>query len=218
MRIGRAHRPPRDHRRRRGDRRRDRQRRRVQRRPGPGVRGLGPVHRMGRRVRRPRRAHRPAGAEELGAPVLAPPQVFGIGLNYREHAAESGVRRAGRAAGVHQYRQLLAGPSRRRRAAQRPGGLGGQLVAVIGRPAERGRRTGLVLCRGRDGGSGPVGADGQLATSPQFSLGKSFPGFGPIGPSLVTPDELPDRDDLRLRCSVAGSAGWPDQGHDLLRS
>src|SRR5260370_11084865 len=28
---------------------------------------------------------------ELGAPVLAPPQVFGIGLNYREHAAESGV-------------------------------------------------------------------------------------------------------------------------------
>src|SRR5689334_24780152 len=33
----------------------------------------------------------PLAAGELGAPVLAPPQVFGIGLNYREHAAESGA-------------------------------------------------------------------------------------------------------------------------------
>src|SRR6476660_184826 len=33
----------------------------------------------------------PLVPQELGAPVLAPPQVFGIGLNYREHAAESGT-------------------------------------------------------------------------------------------------------------------------------
>src|SRR6202012_5819579 len=39
---------------------------------------------------------------------------------------------------------------------------------------------------------------------PQFSLGKSFPGFGPAGPWLVTPDDLPARDDLRRLCS-AGS-------------
>jgi 2,4-didehydro-3-deoxy-L-rhamnonate hydrolase len=38
----------------------------------------------------------------------------------------------------------------------------------------------------------------------QFSLGKSFPNFGPTGPILVTPDELPDKDDLRLQCSVNG--------------
>jgi 2-keto-4-pentenoate hydratase/2-oxohepta-3-ene-1,7-dioic acid hydratase in catechol pathway len=40
--------------------------------------------------------------------------------------------------------------------------------------------------------------------APQFSLGKSLRGFSPIGPWLVTPDELPDRDDLRLGCSVNG--------------
>src|SRR5215831_15562286 len=40
--------------------------------------------------------------------------------------------------------------------------------------------------------------------NPQFSLGKSFPTFGPIGPVLVTPDELPDPDDLEIRCSVNG--------------
>jgi 2-keto-4-pentenoate hydratase/2-oxohepta-3-ene-1,7-dioic acid hydratase in catechol pathway len=38
----------------------------------------------------------------------------------------------------------------------------------------------------------------------QFCLGKSFPGFGPTGPVLVTADELPDRDDLPLTCSVNG--------------
>jgi len=43
-----------------------------------------------------------------------------------------------------------------------------------------------------------------VGTKPQFSLGKSFPGFGPTGPWLVTPDELPDRDDLALECALDG--------------
>lgn len=38
----------------------------------------------------------------------------------------------------------------------------------------------------------------------QFSLGKSFPNFGPIGPVLVSPDELGDKDDLHLLCTVNG--------------
>ncbi len=45
----------------------------------------------------------------------------------------------------------------------------------------------------------------QLAGSPaQFSLGKSFPGFGPTGPWLVTVDEFANPDDLELGCSVNG--------------
>jgi len=39
---------------------------------------------------------------------------------------------------------------------------------------------------------------------PQFSLGKSYRTFGPIGPWLVTPDDLERRDDLELQCSVSG--------------
>jgi 2-keto-4-pentenoate hydratase/2-oxohepta-3-ene-1,7-dioic acid hydratase in catechol pathway len=42
------------------------------------------------------------------------------------------------------------------------------------------------------------------ATPPQFSLAKSFPGFGPLGPVLVTPDEFDNPDDLALSCSVNG--------------
>ena len=48
--------------------------------------------------------------------------------------------------------------------------------------------------------------------APQFSLGKSHPGFGPIGPVLVTPDELPDRDDLELGCLINGEQ--MQQGHN----
>jgi len=40
---------------------------------------------------------------------------------------------------------------------------------------------------------------------PQFSLGKSLPGFGPVGPWLVTVDEFRDPDDLELGCTVNGS-------------
>jgi 2-keto-4-pentenoate hydratase/2-oxohepta-3-ene-1,7-dioic acid hydratase in catechol pathway len=42
------------------------------------------------------------------------------------------------------------------------------------------------------------------ATPPQFSLGKSLPGFGPIGPWLVTLDELADPNDLELGCAING--------------
>lgn len=40
--------------------------------------------------------------------------------------------------------------------------------------------------------------------APQFSLGKSFAGFAPVGPWLVTENELDDRDDLTLSCSLNG--------------
>src|SRR6202451_1525369 len=45
----------------------------------------------------------------------------------------------------------------------------------------------------------------QLAsTPPQFSLGKSYPGFGPVGPYLVTADEVDNPADLELSCSING--------------
>ena len=39
---------------------------------------------------------------------------------------------------------------------------------------------------------------------PQFSLGKSFANYGPIGPALVSTDAFPDPDDIALWCDVAG--------------
>jgi 2,4-didehydro-3-deoxy-L-rhamnonate hydrolase len=50
----------------------------------------------------------------------------------------------------------------------------------------------------------------------QWSLAKSFTGFGPTGPFLVTVDDVPDRDDLELGCSVNGEEVQKARTSDLI--
>jgi len=157
---------------------------------------------------------------ELGAPVLAPSQVFGIGLNYREHAAESGVDVPAVPPVFTKFRSCLAGPYA---AVELPSDRVDwevELVVVIGRTAERvpeGKAWSCVagVMVGQDLSERAVQLAGPV---PQFSLGKSFPGFGPTGPWLVTPDELSDRDDLRLRCSVGGRVLQDGRTRDMVFS
>jgi 2,4-didehydro-3-deoxy-L-rhamnonate hydrolase len=142
----------------------------------------------------------------LGNPVPAPRQIFAIGLNYADHARESRLDVPTVPPVFTKFASSLTGPHGD---ILLPAGHVDweiELVAVIGR---RGHRVPQV--DGWDYVAGlSVGQDIservlQLAGSPpQFSLGKSFPGFAPIGPVLVTPDELVDRDDLELGCSVNG--------------
>jgi 2-keto-4-pentenoate hydratase/2-oxohepta-3-ene-1,7-dioic acid hydratase in catechol pathway len=144
----------------------------------------------------------------LGSPAPRPAQVFAIGLNYSEHAAEAGFATPDAAPPVFtKFPTCITGPF---------GDVtlprGGhtdwevELVAVIGRRAER-----VVAADAWAHVAGlAVGQDlservSQMAgPAPQFSLAKSFPRFGPVGPWLVTTDELDDPDDLALRCSING--------------
>ena len=79
-------------------------------------------------------------------------------------------------------------------------------MAVIGRharhvPAERGLEYVAGYAVGQDISERVL----QLAaTPPQFSMGKSLPGFGPVGPWLVTLDDLGDPGDLALGCEING--------------
>src|SRR6266566_1246411 len=137
----------------------------------------------------------PLAPEDLGAPVLAPPQVFGIGLNYRKHAAESGVDAPDVPPVFTKFRSCLAAPYATVELPSDRVDWEVELVAVIGRPAERVPEdkawsyvAGVLV--GQDLSERTVQLAGPV---PQFSLGKSFPGFGPTGPWLVTPDELPAR-------------------------
>lgn len=58
---------------------------------------------------------------------------------------------------------------------------------------------------------------GQLrGPAPQFGLGKSHPGFSPQGPWLVTPDHLPDPDDLELGCAIDGEGMQKGRTRDLI--
>jgi 2-keto-4-pentenoate hydratase/2-oxohepta-3-ene-1,7-dioic acid hydratase in catechol pathway len=56
----------------------------------------------------------------------------------------------------------------------------------------------------------------QFAAGMQFSLGKSRVGYGPMGPWLVTLDEVPNRDDLAVGCSVDGDVVQDARTSDLI--
>ncbi len=56
----------------------------------------------------------------------------------------------------------------------------------------------------------------QFAAGAQFSLGKSRRGYGPIGPWIVTPDELDNPDDLAFGCSVNGETMQDARTSDLI--
>ena len=144
----------------------------------------------------------------LGAPAPAPRQVFGIGLNYRDHAAEAGLALPDSPTVFTKFASCLAGPYGEIELTGPTVDWEVELVAVIGRrawhvPAERGWHHVAGLTVGQDLSDRAL----QLAgPAPQFSLGKSRPGFGPTGPWLVSVDEFADPDDLALECTVNGES------------
>ncbi|GAB3148321.1 fumarylacetoacetate hydrolase family protein [Amycolatopsis stemonae] len=165
----------------------------------------------------------PDGAEAfdeagLGAPSPTPAQVFGVGLNYRDHAAESGLGLPDSPAVFTKFPSCLTGPTGEIALTGSTVDWEVELVAVVGREArnvaaEHGWDHIAGLTAGQDLSDRTV----QLAgPAPQFSLGKSAPGFGPTGPWLVTPDEFADRDDLVLGCEVNGEPVQKGRTSDLI--
>lgn len=160
-----------------------------------------------------------AGAEpepyrerDLAEPVPDPRQVFAIGVNYPEHAAESGIEAAERPPWppvFTKFPSCLTGPYA---TVALPEGLVDweiELVVVIGRtahrvPADKAWEHVAGLTVGQDLSERVT----QLSGPPpqQYSLGKSYPGFGPTGPAVVTLDELPDPDDLAIGCDLNGES------------
>jgi len=146
--------------------------------------------------------------EDLGAPVPAPAQIFAIGLNYVEHAKESNFAVPDTFPPTFtKFRTSLAGPVTT--VTIPPGGNVDwevELVAVIGRRAERvAAADAWSYIAGLSAGQDISERITQLSgPAPQFSLGKSFPGFAPVGPWVVTVDEFADPDDLELQCAIDG--------------
>ncbi|MDQ1501800.1 MAG: hypothetical protein QOI86_5140 [Actinomycetota bacterium] len=156
--------------------------------------------------------------DDLGAPVPRPAQVFAIALNYRQHADELGYGLPASPATFTKFPACIAPPNG---ALELPSGMVDwevEVVAVIGRhahhvPAADAWSYIAGLTVGQDISEREVQFRPPL---PQFSLGKSFPGFGPIGPVLVTPDEFHDPDDLELSCTLNGETVQRSRTSDLI--
>jgi len=160
----------------------------------------------------------PLRREELGPPSPSPRQVFAIGLNYAAHADESGMGRPEFPPTFTKFPSCLTGPFAEVELPSEWVDWEVELVVVIGRHATAvladhawSYVAGLTV--GQDLSERKV----QLRPPvPQFSLGKSFPGFGPTGPWLVTIDELDDPDDLAVSCSIDGEVMQSSRTSDLI--
>ena len=160
------------------------------------------------------------GQADLRAPAPSPAQIFGIGLNYRDHAAEGGLTPPDSPAVFTKFVTSLTGPRGNIELSGPTVDWEVELVAVIGRtarhvPVTRGWDHIAGLTVGQDVSDRTVQTVGPV---PQFSLGKSFPGFSPTGPWLVTPDELPNRDEIVLGCAVNGEPVQNGSTADLIFS
>lgn len=162
----------------------------------------------------------------LGPPSPRPSQVLAIGLNYAEHAAESGMPIDDTLPPVFaKFASSLAGPSV---TVSLPPNESTdwevELVAVIG----RGGRN-IAEADAWDHIAGlTVGQDISdrttqfLGTPPQFGLGKSYANFSPTGPWIVTTDELREgglaAEDLELGCAVDEETVQQGRTKDMIHS
>lgn len=159
-------------------------------------------------------------ADQLGAPSPRPSQVFGMSLNYRDHATESGQDLPELPSAFTKFPSCIVGPDVEVELAGPTTDWEVELVVVIGREtrgvdAERAWDAVAGLTVGQDLSERTRQLHGPL---PQFSLGKSFAGYGPTGPWLVTPDELTDRDDIGLRCALDGELVQDSRTSELIFS
>jgi len=148
----------------------------------------------------------PLAAVKLLAPIPRPPRIFAIGLNYAEHAVESKMKPQSVPTVFFKLSSSVVGPDADVILPYNSMQVDyeAELAVVIGTPGYRisaadaeAHIFGYTICN-------DVSArDVQLATT-QWSMGKSFPTFTPLGPRIVSKDEIPDPHNLQICCDVGG--------------
>lgn len=156
---------------------------------------------------------------DLGCPVPRPGQVFAIGLNYRDHASEANFAVPDSPTVFTKFRGALTGPTG---IVSLPSG-GNTAWEVEWWSSSDARAEAVAEAEAWNHVAGvTVGQDlseriiQMAGPVPQFGLGKSFPLFVPLGPWVVTPDELADRDDIGLGCSIGGETMQEGRTRDLV--
>jgi len=157
----------------------------------------------------------------LGPPVPRPAQIFAIGVNYRDHAAEAGIDLPERPMVFTKFPAAVTGPYTDIELPSTNVDFEVELVAVIGRRARHvDPADGWSYVAGLTAGQDLSDRGVQLAGPPpqQYNMGKSFEGFAPIGPALVTPDEFDDPDDIELGCRLSGTQMQKGRTRDFVFS
>lgn len=150
----------------------------------------------------------PKADGRIGAPIGRPGKVVCIGLNYLDHAAETGQSPPDRPVVFMKDPYTVVGPyddvliprgSMKTDWEVELGVVIGQRARYLDSPADS--RT---VIAGYAVSNDVSERAFQLELSPQWDIGKSCETFNPLGPWLVTPDEVPDPQQLGMRLSVNG--------------
>lgn len=162
----------------------------------------------------------PFTPEMLGPPVPRPRQVFAIGLNYRDHAEEANLALPEHPVTFTKFPSSITGPCGEVRLPSERVDWEVELVVVMGREAHDvdvadAWHFVAGVCVGQDLSEREVQ---MRPPAPQFSLGKSFPGFAPLGPAVVTVDELPNPDKLEIGCRLNGVEMQSGRTSDMIFS
>lgn len=163
----------------------------------------------------------PAVAEgaRIGAPVSGTRQFIAIGLNYRKHAAESGMTPPKEPLAFNKAITCIQGPNDDIVQPEGSEKLDWELElgVYIGTKAQRvSREDALKYVAGYCLSNDVSERDWQANRSGQWVKGKSFDTFGPLGPWLVTADEIPDPQTIPLSLSVNGALRQSSNTSDMI--
>lgn len=151
-------------------------------------------------------------------PIPDPTKIFAIGLNYRAHAYEANLAIPSQPMVFTKFQNCLAGSTAVIELGSHTVDWEVELVVVIGTggrhiPPENGWNHVAGLTIGQDISDRTV----QFAlTPPQFSFGKSNDTYGPIGPAIVSPDLLPDPNNLAISCHINGRLWQNSRTNDFI--
>ena len=162
----------------------------------------------------------PLAGQRIGAPVARPPKVVCVGLNYRDHAAETGAELPAEPVLFMKASSTVVGPDDEvlvpRRSEKTDYEV--ELAIVIG-------RTARYLDAPEDADSVIAGyalsndvseREFQIERGGTWDKGKSCETFNPLGPWLVTPDEIADVQRLALRTTVNGELRQQGSTSDMI--
>ncbi len=149
---------------------------------------------------------KPLAEVQLLAPIPRPGQLLGVGLNYADHIGETGLEKPEYPTFFTKQSTCVVGPGAPIHVPSISDKVDyeGELALVIGKrcknvPAERAGEViaGYTICN-------DVTVRDWQARTPTWTLGKSFDSHGPLGPWLVTADEIADPHNLSLKTWVDG--------------
>ena len=160
----------------------------------------------------------PLASARLGLCVPRPRKVFAIGLNYRSHAEEAGMEIPQAPLVFAKFPNCLVGPTSDVVVHGPTTDWEAELVVVIGvraraiAAADAWKAIAGLTC-GQDISERMM----QFAAKPpHFDLAKSYDTYGPIGPAVVSVDQLSDPSDLAITCDVNGQRRQEARTSDLI--